>query len=149
MGYASSRTQCIANASPLSQQESAQSMGLEGVCDLLWVCGDRTLNLSMGTTAIAVRSDCTLLYMTYTKNTMSNNVILSTATLTAVENSVGIVLPDEVLAVLQVTKGDTLYLTETPDGVLLSSQSPEFTEVMAAAEIVMREDHDVLKILAK
>lgn len=50
---------------------------------------------------------------------------------------------------LRVGKGDTLYITETPDGVLLSPYDPEIAEIMEAAEVVMREDRDVLKILAK
>jgi putative addiction module antidote len=80
---------------------------------------------------------------------MSKRVTLSTTKLTAVGNAVGIVLSEEVLAKLHVSNGDTLYLMETPDGVLLTPHSPEFTEIMEAAETVMREDRDVLKILAR
>ncbi len=73
----------------------------------------------------------------------------NTAKVTTVGNSVGISLPKEVLAMLRVSKGDTLYLTETPDGVLLTPYDPAFAEIMEAAEVVMREDRDVLKVLAK
>jgi putative addiction module antidote len=80
---------------------------------------------------------------------MNKRATIATAKLTTVGNSVGISLPKEVLALLRVGKGDTVCLTETPEGVLLTPYSPEFAEIMEAAETVMREDRDVLKILAK
>lgn len=80
---------------------------------------------------------------------MNKHVTIATAKVTTVGNSVGIALPKDVLAKLRVGKGDTLCLTETPDGVLLTPYSAEFAEIMEAAEIVMREDRDVLRALAK
>ncbi len=80
---------------------------------------------------------------------MNKNVTIATAKLMTVGNSIGISLPKEVLALLRVGKGDTVCITETPEGVLLTPYSAEFAEIMEAAEIVMREDRDVLKILAK
>jgi putative addiction module antidote len=75
--------------------------------------------------------------------------ILAELKVTTVGNSTGVTLPKEVLAKLRVSKGDTLYVTETPDGILLTAYNAEFAEIMEAAETVMREDRDVLKILAK
>jgi putative addiction module antidote len=69
--------------------------------------------------------------------------------ITTVGNSVGIVLPKEVLARLRVRKGDTLFATETPDGIELRAFDEEFAEQMTAAEQVMREDRDVLRKLAE
>jgi putative addiction module antidote len=80
---------------------------------------------------------------------MNKHVTLATVKVTTVGNSVGVTLPKEVLAKLRVGKGDTLCLTETPDGILLTPYSAEFAEIMEAAEIVMREDRDVLRALAK
>jgi putative addiction module antidote len=80
---------------------------------------------------------------------MNKHVQISTVKLTTVGNSVGITLPKEVLAKLRVGKGDTLCVTETPDGVLLTPYSAELAEIMEAAEVVMREDRDVLRALAK
>ncbi len=74
---------------------------------------------------------------------------VAVAKLTTVGNSVGISLPKEVLALLRIGKGDSVFLIETPDGILLTPYDPEFSEIMEAAEIVMREDRDVLKILAQ
>jgi putative addiction module antidote len=68
---------------------------------------------------------------------------------TTVGNSVGIVLPKETLARLNVKKGDTLYITETPDGVQLTPYDEKFVRVMEAANQIMRENRDVLRKLAK
>ena len=69
--------------------------------------------------------------------------------ITTVGNSVGIVLPKDILARLRVEKGDSLYATETPDGIELRAFDEEFAEQMGIAEQVMREDRDVLKKLAE
>jgi putative addiction module antidote len=72
-----------------------------------------------------------------------------TAKVTTVGNSTGVVLPKEVLTKLRVSKGDELCFMETPDGFKLTPYDAEFAEIMEAAEQVMREDRDVLRILAK
>ena len=69
--------------------------------------------------------------------------------LTTVGNSVGVVLPKEVMQYLRVTKGDLLYLTEVPNGVQLTPYNPEFAHQMDTAERVMREDRDVLRKLSE
>jgi len=69
--------------------------------------------------------------------------------ITTIGNSVGIVLPKEVLNRLHVEKGDSLYVTETPDGVQLTPYDKDFAEVMDAAKRVMRKNRDVLRRLAQ
>ena len=69
--------------------------------------------------------------------------------ITTVGNSAGIVLPKEVMEKLRVSKGDTLYLVEEPDGYKLSPYNKEFVDQMDMAEGIMREDRDVLKVLSK
>ena len=64
-------------------------------------------------------------------------------------NSAGVILPKELLARLRVDLGDTLYVTEDPDGVRLTASDPDFEEKMALAETIMREDRDILRVLAK
>jgi putative addiction module antidote len=64
-------------------------------------------------------------------------------------NSVGIVLPKEVTARLHVELGDKLFLGEAPGGYMLSATDPDFVEAMAAAEGIMREDRDILAVLAR
>ncbi len=69
--------------------------------------------------------------------------------LNRIGNSVGVVLPKEALARLKVELGDTLYLTESPDGYRITPNDPEFAEQMKVAERVMRKNRDVLAQLAK
>ncbi len=72
-----------------------------------------------------------------------------TLKLTTIGNSVGVVLPKEVLDRLHLEKGDTLYLTESPDGVRLTPYDPTFAQQMAVARDLMRKRRDVLHELAK
>ena len=69
--------------------------------------------------------------------------------ITTVGNSAGVVLPKELLARLRLEKGDSLYVTETPDGIKLMPYDPAFDEQMQVAEDIMREDRDVLRQLSK
>lgn len=64
-------------------------------------------------------------------------------------NSSGVLLPKEVMARLRVGEGDTLYLTDAPDGMRLTAGDPGFEAKMALAEKIMREDRDILRVLAK
>lgn len=69
--------------------------------------------------------------------------------LTSIGNSVGVVLPKEALARLKLAKGDTLYLTEAPDGYRLTPYNPEFDDQMSEARRIMRERRAALRQLAK
>jgi putative addiction module antidote len=64
-------------------------------------------------------------------------------------NSVGVVIPKDVLGKLGVGKGDTLYAVETPEGVRLSVSDPEFESQMEVARRIMKERRAVLRELAK
>jgi len=74
---------------------------------------------------------------------------MSSLKLTGIGNSVGVILPKDLLAKLRVGKGDTVYAVETPTGIELTAYDPEFAAQMDAAEAIMREDRDVLKKLAE
>jgi putative addiction module antidote len=69
--------------------------------------------------------------------------------LTQIGNSVGVVLPKEILAKLKLEKGDTVFVTESSDGIHLTPYSPDFEVQMAAARKVMKKRRDVLRELAK
>ncbi len=69
--------------------------------------------------------------------------------ITAIGNSLGIVLPKDVMAKLNVKKGDSLYLVNTPEGILLTPYDQDFAEEMEAARRVMRKHRDVLHRLAE
>jgi len=68
--------------------------------------------------------------------------------ITSIGNSAGVVLPRELLARLRVEKGDTLYVTELPDGIKLAAFDPEFAARMEVAEQVMRRRRNLLHELA-
>ncbi|MDK9725068.1 MAG: AbrB/MazE/SpoVT family DNA-binding domain-containing protein [Sterolibacteriaceae bacterium MAG5] len=69
--------------------------------------------------------------------------------LVQIGNSVGVVLPKEVLARLKVERGDTVFLTDTPYGVALTPHDPEFETQMDAARRIMKKRRAVLRELAK
>lgn len=67
-----------------------------------------------------------------------------------VGNSVGIVLPKEALARLNAGEGDTLALTDSPDGGFrITLTREEFSKQMKAAEKVIRKYRNTLRELAK
>ena len=74
---------------------------------------------------------------------------MSALKLTQIGNSVGVILPKEVLVRLKLTKGDTVYLTENPDGVTLTPSDPTFEEQINAARTIMKKRRNVLRELAK
>lgn len=74
---------------------------------------------------------------------------MSALKLTQIGNSVGVILPKEVLARLKVAKGDVLYWTENPNGVTLSAYQPDFEDQLAAGREFMREYRDTFRTLAK
>ena len=69
--------------------------------------------------------------------------------ITKIGNSAGIILPKELLARLRAGVGDVLFVSESPDGVRLSAHDPDFAARMDAAEMIMREDREILRELAK
>jgi len=75
--------------------------------------------------------------------------MISALKLTAIGNSVGVILHKDILSKLRVDKGDTLYVLETPEGIELTAYRPDFAAQIDAAEEVMRENRDVLRKLAK
>jgi putative addiction module antidote len=69
--------------------------------------------------------------------------------LTQIGNSVGVILPKEVLAKLKVEKGDTLYVTESPSGVTLTPYDPAFEEQLKLGREFMHDYRDTFRALAK
>ena len=72
-----------------------------------------------------------------------------TLKLTQIGNSLGVILPKEVLSSMRLEKGDAVFLTETPDGYRITAYDPEFSEQMDVAETIMRLRRNVLRELAK
>jgi len=61
----------------------------------------------------------------------------------------GIVLPPSVLERLNLASGDSVYVTDMPDGVKISTRDADFDEVMKHVERIMVEDDNVLRRLAE
>ncbi len=71
------------------------------------------------------------------------------ATVTQIGNSTGVILPKEAVARLKVQKGDSVFLTETPDGYSISPYDPEFEAQMEAARRGMAKYRNALRELAR
>lgn len=76
-------------------------------------------------------------------------IMMQTLKIRKVGNSLGLVLPKEVVARLKVEEGDTVYLTDAQDGYRITPLDPDFAKQMETAEAIMREDRDVLRELAR
>ena len=74
---------------------------------------------------------------------------MTTLKLTQIGNSVGVILPKEVLARLKVEKGNTLYVTDAPSGGTLTPYAPSFETQLALGREFMREYRDTFRALAK
>ncbi len=72
-----------------------------------------------------------------------------TLKITQIGNSLGVVLPKEVLADLNVERGDKIYLSRSPDGYNVTKSDPEFEHQMKIARRIMKERYDMLRELAK
>ena len=69
--------------------------------------------------------------------------------LTSIGNSVGVILPKDALARMKVSKGDTLFLAEEPEGYSLTPYAEDFDEQLKIAEGVMSRYRNALHELAK
>lgn len=65
-----------------------------------------------------------------------------------VGNSLGVVIPKDILTQMRAGKGDTLYLTSAPDGLRLTAFNPRFEAQMEAAERIMGRRKNALRSLA-
>ena len=64
-------------------------------------------------------------------------------------NSLGVTLPKEMLADLNLHKGDTVTVTSAPEGYRLTPYDPEVDKQVEAGRAIMREYRDTLRALAK
>jgi putative addiction module antidote len=67
---------------------------------------------------------------------------------TQIGTSLGIVLPNEILADLGVAPGDKLLLTRKSDGYRLTKSNPDFEKQMTLARDIMKKRFSVLRDLA-
>jgi putative addiction module antidote len=69
--------------------------------------------------------------------------------LTQIGNSLGVVFPKEMTAHLKVSKGDAVFVTQTPNGFELTAYDPEIEEQVKQGREFMKEYRDTLRALAK
>ena len=72
-----------------------------------------------------------------------------TLKLTQIGNSVGVILPKEMLRRLKLEKGSSVFVTETPAGYVLTPYDPALAEQIEAGREFMREYRDTFHQLAK
>ena len=68
---------------------------------------------------------------------------------TQIGNSLGVILPKEMVARLKVEQGDTLFATDAPGGVTLSAYDERVERQLKLGRAFMKEYRDTLKALAK
>ena len=68
---------------------------------------------------------------------------------TTVGNSIGIVIPQEMLSNLKVEKGDSLFAIETPNRYLLTPYDSEIEEQLEAGRTFMKQYQETFKTLAE
>lgn len=74
---------------------------------------------------------------------------MSALKITQIGNSVGVILPRELLARLKVEKGDTLFWTEAAHGVTLTPYDPDLVDQLKLGREFMHEYRDTFHQLAK
>jgi putative addiction module antidote len=74
---------------------------------------------------------------------------MTTITVRRIGNSLGVILPQETLNLLNVSEGDKLTLTQTPQGMQLSAYSADFSEQIKAAQKCIKQYRNALRELAK
>lgn len=68
---------------------------------------------------------------------------------TKIGNSLGVILPRDLLGKLQLDRGDSIFLVETPDGLRITPYDPAFAEQMEAARALMKKRRNVVNELTK
>ena len=74
---------------------------------------------------------------------------MTTLKLTQIGNSLGLILPREVLARLKLQKGDTVFVTDAANGVMLTPYDPDLDQQLELGREFMREYRDTFHQLAK
>lgn len=70
--------------------------------------------------------------------------------LTPIGSSTGVIIPDEMLARMNVAEGDQLFAVEASDGgYRLTPHDPDFAKKVEKAEDIMRRYHTTLHVLAQ
>jgi putative addiction module antidote len=74
---------------------------------------------------------------------------MTTLKLTQIGNSVGLILPKEILARLKLGKGDSVFITDAPGGVTLTPYDVTLAEQLELGREFMHDYRDTFHQLAK
>ena len=74
---------------------------------------------------------------------------MHTLQLIQIGNSVGVILPKEVLGRLRVEKGDSVFLTEAASCAFITPYDPALEEELKAGRELMKDYRDTFHTLAK
>lgn len=74
---------------------------------------------------------------------------MTTLKLLQIGNSVGVILPKEVLARLKLVKGDTVFMTDAVNGVTLTPYDPDMQAQLKLGREFMHDFRDTFHQLAK
>ncbi len=66
-----------------------------------------------------------------------------------VGNSLGVILPREMIAELGVEEGDQLFAVRTPEGLRLTPYDPHFAAAIGSGRRTMRRYRNAMRELAK
>ncbi|MBD1821016.1 AbrB/MazE/SpoVT family DNA-binding domain-containing protein [Cyanobacteria bacterium FACHB-DQ100] len=66
-----------------------------------------------------------------------------------VGDSLGVALPEEIVQKLQVKEGDTVDISETPDGVEITNRAPNLEKAMQAYQKINEKYKNALRELSK
>ena len=69
--------------------------------------------------------------------------------ITQIGNSLGLILPREVLARLKLGKGDMVHITESPSGLVVTPYDPALEEQLRLGREFMRDYRASFRQLAK
>jgi len=69
--------------------------------------------------------------------------------LTQIGDSIGVILPDELLTRLKLEKGGAVFLTETPEGYAITPHNPALDEQVQVGREFMHEHRDTFRQLAR
>jgi putative addiction module antidote len=73
----------------------------------------------------------------------------TTVKITAIGNSFGVIIPKEMLAHFHLQKGDEVHLDIDSKGIFMQPFDEDYARQLELAERIMREDRDVLRLLAQ
>ncbi|MEE3716529.1 AbrB/MazE/SpoVT family DNA-binding domain-containing protein [Tumidithrix elongata RA019] len=74
---------------------------------------------------------------------------MDTLKIRKVGNSLGTTFPKEIVSKFNLAEGDTLFVTETHDGICLTPYDPDFEAAMQAFDVTRKKYRNALRQLAE